>query len=135
MRRRIFGGKNRVRRLLEEDVPEHEHDSPSAHGDVRRATKGLIAMSANETVRPTRADRSSMALRQIKPHTAAFATLRPATIRTARRQGAGTARAAPRPRREVRRPGARRRAPPVRPPSVGRNEVGLYVAKKRTWTV
>ena len=57
------------RRLLEEDVPEHEHDSSSAHGESSRATKVSFVMSANEDgpVLPVPTD-SSMALRQIKPH-------------------------------------------------------------------
>ena len=63
----------RPRRFLEEDVPEHEHDSPSAHGDVPTCYEVSFVMSTNETVRtlPVPTD-SSMALRQIKPHTAAF---------------------------------------------------------------
>ena len=70
----IFGGKNRVRGIsLKKTSRSMSMTAPVRIEESSRATKVSFVMSANETVRslPVPTD-SSMALRQIKPHTAAF---------------------------------------------------------------
>ena len=70
----IFGGKNRVRGVsLKRTSRSMSMTAPVRMEMSNAATKVSFVMSANETVRslPVPTD-ASMALRQIKPHTAAF---------------------------------------------------------------
>ena len=138
----IFGGKNRVRGIsLKKTSRSMSMTAPVRIEESSRATKVSFVMSANETVRslPVPTD-SSMALRQIKPHTAAFVRFSgppPSEQRVAKERARLEAALAAH-GYEVRRPEETLtygyHDPFATPNLLRRNEVGLYVAKKRTWT-
>ena len=138
----IFGGKNRVRGIsLKRTSRSMSMTAPVRMEMSNAATKVSFVMSANETVRslPVPTD-SSMALRQIKPHTAAFVRFsgKPPSEQRVARERARLEEALAKHGYAVVRPEETLtygyHDPFATPNLLRRNEVGLYVAKKRTWT-